>query len=398
MRPNRVLLLLWALAVLAWLSLPLVGIAPNRILTPVGQSYLTLLGGGHGWWLLLPMLLLGALALGWWRWQVAASTLGLSALALALLAALAGQFASQGAMSAPDARFGLGGGFWVLLLLWWLMADDASKRLSLNGGWRMAAALLFWMPLLLVLASGTTDALSLWQEYRANRASFHAALGEHLRIVGITLGLSGVLGLGLGIRSAFHAGFGRVCLNVLGIVQTVPSIALFGLLIAPLSALSHAWPTLATLGIRGIGMAPAVIALVAYALLPMVRATVAGLQQVPAQTVDAARGMGMSARQILWRVQLPLALPVVLSGLRVTAVQTIGLTVLAALIGAGGFGALMFRGLAASALDLVLLGVVPVVLLAAASDAVFLWLTRASTRGRPGFGSHDATLAGLPGS
>ena len=69
-----------------------------------------------------------------------------------------------------------------------------------------------------------------------------------------------------------------------------------------------------------------------------------------------------------------------------------------ALIGAGGFGALMFRGLAASALDLVLLGVVPVVLLAAASDAVFLWLTRASTRGRPGFGSHDATLAGLPGS
>ena len=393
MRPNRVLLLLWALATLALLSLPLVGVAPNRILTPLGRTFGQLVSDSAAWaLLLLPLALLGALALGGWRWHAPASTLGACAAALALLAWLAGRFASQGALGLPDARFGLGGGFWALLLLWWLMAIDAAKRLTPHSVWQMVAVLLFWLPLLLVLASGATDALSLWQEYRANRDSFHAAFGEHLRIVGITLGLSAVLGLGLGIRSAFFPRFGQVCLNLLGIVQTVPSIALFGLLIAPLSALSQAWPTLAALGIRGIGMAPAVIALVAYALLPMVRATVAGLQQVPAQTLEAARGMGMSARQILWRVQLPLALPVILSGLRVMAVQTIGLTVLAALIGAGGFGALMFRGLAASALDLVLLGVVPVVLLAAASDAVFLGLTRASTRGQPGFGSLAPTL------
>jgi len=163
---------------------------------------------------------------------------------------------------------------------------------------------------------------------------------------------------------------------VLGILQTVPSIALFGLLIAPLSALSQAKPWIAALGIKGIGAAPAVIALVAYSLLPMVRSTVAGLHQVPPQVLEAARGMGMSARQTLWQVHLRLALPVILSGLRVTTVQAIGLTVVAALIGAGGFGAIMFRGLSASAIDLVLLGVIPVVALAAASDAAFLWLER----------------------
>jgi len=141
---------------------------------------------------------------------------------------------------------------------------------------------------------------------------------------------------------------------------------------------AHA-PVLSRLGIGGIGIAPAVIALTLYSLLPVVRSTVAGLTQVPGPALEAAAAMGMTRFQILRRVEVPLALPVFLSGLRVATVQTVGLAVVAALIGAGGMGALVFQGLSSSAIDLVLLGVVPVVALAAAFDAAFRLIAGALT-------------------
>lgn len=125
------------------------------------------------------------------------------------------------------------------------------------------------------------------------------------------------------------------------------------------------------MGIAGTGLAPALIALVLYALLPLVRGVVAGLNQVPRDVLESARAMGMNSRQRFCAVQLPLALPVFLRSLRVVMVQTVGMAVIAALIGAGGFGALVFQGLLSSAVDLVLLGVVPVVVLAVLIDALF---------------------------
>jgi osmoprotectant transport system permease protein len=148
-------------------------------------------------------------------------------------------------------------------------------------------------------------------------------------------------------------------------------VALFGLLIAPLAGLARAFPWLSELGISGIGMAPALIALVLYALLPLVRSVVAGLQQVPKEVIETAEGMGMTRSQIFWQAEVPLALPVLLTGLRVIAVQTVGMAVIAALIGAGGFGAIIFQGLLSSALELVLLGVIPVIAMAVVIDALF---------------------------
>src|SRR4029077_16441211 len=145
----------------------------------------------------------------------------------------------------------------------------------------------------------------------------------------------------------------------------------FGLLMVPLALLATALPGLHQVGVSGIGMAPAVIALLLYSLLPAVRSTVAGLGQVPRPVVEAAAGMGLTAAQIFRKVEVPIALPVFLSGLRIAAVQAVGLAVVAALIGAGGLGTLVFQGLASGALDLVLLGVVPVVALAVAVDAAF---------------------------
>jgi osmoprotectant transport system permease protein len=151
-------------------------------------------------------------------------------------------------------------------------------------------------------------------------------------------------------------------------LQTIPSIALFGLLIVPLSALVAAAPWLAAFGIAGIGVTPAIIALVLYALLPVVRNTSAGLTGVDRAAIEAGRGMGLSRGQIFWQLELPLASPVLLAGLRIVIVQAIGLAVVAALIGAGGLGTFVFEGLGQYAVDLVLLGALPAIFLALGAD------------------------------
>ena len=176
---------------------------------------------------------------------------------------------------------------------------------------------------------------------------------------------------GLEIMAMVVAALLGAIFSLLNVIQTVPSVALFGLLIAPLAALVTAFPWLGTLGIAGTGMTPALIALVLYALLPLVRGVVVGLNQIPRDVLESARAMGMSGVQRFLHVQLPLALPVFLRSLRVVMVQTVGMAVIAALIGAGGFGALVFQGLLSSAIDLVLLGVIPVIVLAVLTDALF---------------------------
>jgi osmoprotectant transport system permease protein len=150
----------------------------------------------------------------------------------------------------------------------------------------------------------------------------------------------------------------------LNIVQTVPAIALFGILMAPLGALAAAVPLAAAMGIRGIGTAPAVIALFLYSLLPIVANTVVGLKRVSPAAVEAARGMGMTRWQILRSIELALALPVIITGIRIVLVQNIGMVTIAALIGAGGLGTFVFQGIGQTAIDLVLLGAIPTVALA----------------------------------
>ncbi len=300
-----------------------------------------------------------------------------AALLMTGLAYLAGAEAKRLAsadLASGIERTSLGGAFWVLSALAWLAAGDAIAHLGLRPVWRLAAGAAVIAPVLACLASGLLDQLSLLKEY-ANRADlFNAALLQHVQIVLASLLPSLLIGVPLGIASVRE---GRLMTPLrapmfasLNIIQTIPSIALFGLLMAPLALLATSVPLLARWGIKGVGMAPAVVALTLYSLLPIVRSTAAGMSQVPRPVIHAAIGIGLTARQVLWKVELPLALPVFIAGLRVATVQTIGMAVVAALIGAGGFGAIMFQGLLGGALDLVLLGVVPVIAMAIAVDAV----------------------------
>ncbi|MGK9167503.1 ABC transporter permease [Inquilinus limosus] len=371
---NRVLLVLGALAVAAVLTLPLLTHAPNRLLSGRPIAALDLAGPWGPLVLAAAALLLaGALVPPRRPSLTMQLLLGIGiAIGLVWLAGVQAELLAAGAR--PSARTSFGSGFWLLVLAALLAAADAARRLDLGPLARLGVALLLAVPIAALIAGGAVDQLSLMKEYVQQHGVFGPQVLRHLLLVGLALVPTLLIGVPLGIAAHRSAAARGPIFSILGIIQTIPSIALFGLLIAPLSALSSALPWL---GVSGIGITPAVIALCLYSLLPIARNTAAGLGQVEAGVIDAARGIGMTRRQIFREVEVPLALPVFLSGLRITLIQAIGLAAVAALIGAGGLGAVMFQGLFANALDLVLLGALPIILMAVTVDAVFRILVAA---------------------
>jgi osmoprotectant transport system permease protein len=372
-RQQPVLLVLTLLITLALATLPLLSFAANRLVS--GQP-LMLWQVAQSWLLLLPLLWLWQGL--WWKPRRRNLVMALldAEILFALLIFIGGHMAAQLATDgSPLARTAFGSGLWCAAALALLLAAEAIRQLTTSTPWRILLNLQIWIVPLLLLLSGHLDHLSLMKEYANRTAVFDAAFSQHLLLLAGTLLPTVFIGLPLGLVIARRSRWQSAAFSVLNLIQTVPSVALFGLLIAPLAGLVAHFPVLASWGISGIGLAPALIALVLYALLPLVRSVVAGLQQVPQEVRETARGMGMSALQQFWHAELPLALPVWLSGLRVVVVQTIGLAVVAALIGAGGFGAIVFQGLLSSALDLVLLGVIPVVALAVVFDAALRLLS-----------------------
>lgn len=365
---NRVLLVLGLVALAGVLALPVLTHAPNRLLSgkPIGVLDLAAPWGPVA--IAAAALLLAGAFVPARRWTLAAQLVAGIGIAIGLiwLAGMQAELLAAGAR--PSARTSLGAGFWVLALASLLAAADGARRLRLGPFARLGTALLLAVPVAALIAGGAVDQLSLMKEYAQQHGVFGPQVLRHLLLVGLALVPTLLIGVPLGIAAHRSAAVRGPIFSILGIIQTVPSIALFGLLIAPLSALSAALPWL---GVSGIGLTPAVIALTLYSLLPIARNTAAGLDQVEAGVIDAARGIGMTRRQIFRKVEVPLALPVFLSGLRITLIQAIGLAAVAALIGAGGLGAVMFQGLFANALDLVLLGALPIILMAVAVDALF---------------------------
>lgn len=261
-------------------------------------------------------------------------------------------------------RIAPGSGFWVLLCSLALMVTDAITRLRPGPLMRVLLLLAFAAGAMLSLAHGTFDHLSIMREYAVNAVRFAHELGQHLWLAVGSLGAAVLVALPLGVLCHRIPRLRGGILGTLNLVQTIPAIALFGILMAPLAALAAAVPLAASLGIRGIGTAPALIALFLYSLLPVVANTVLGLERVSPAAVEAARGMGMTRGQILTTIELPLAVPVIVTGIRIVLVQNIGLVAIAALIGAGGLGTFIFQGIGQTAIDLVLLGALPIVAMA----------------------------------
>ena len=189
------------------------------------------------------------------------------------------------------------------------------------------------------------------------RAELLALTGQHVVLVLVSTGIATALGLPLGIAMARRPRLARPILGVAGLLQTIPSLALFGFLI-PLPF------------VGGIGARTAIVALVLYALLPVLRNTYTGILQVDRAIVEAATGLGMTESQRLRMVELPLALPVILAGVRIAAVVSVGTATIAAAVGAGGLGTYVFRGIATVDTRLILAGAIPAALLALLTDAL----------------------------
>jgi osmoprotectant transport system permease protein len=186
---------------------------------------------------------------------------------------------------------------------------------------------------------------------------------EHLRLVLWSLMCALLIGIPLGVLVVRHPRLRAVVLGTNNMIQTIPSLALFGLL------LPVPW-----LGLRADRLT--ITALTLYALLPIIRNTYTGIHEVDPAVLEVATGMGLTGRQILWHVQIPLAFPVILSGVRIATVITIGIATIAAAIGAGGLGEFIFRGLAMVDNNVILAGAIPAALMALVADGIIGMLQR----------------------
>ncbi|MEH2079832.1 MAG: ABC transporter permease [Nostoc sp.] len=184
---------------------------------------------------------------------------------------------------------------------------------------------------------------------------------EHLFLVGIAIGIAILVGIPLGILITRKTYLRQPILGIANIFQTIPSLALFGLLI-PIPI------------IGGIGAVPAIVALTVYSLLPIIRNTYTGITSIDPAIREAGRGMGMTDRQLLLQVEIPLAMGVILAGVRVATVIAIGIATIAAAIGAGGLGVFIFRGISVVNDQLILAGAVPAAVIALLADFAIGWI------------------------
>ena len=200
--------------------------------------------------------------------------------------------------------------------------------------------------------------LSFWM---AHRAELVGMLERHILLVTISTAVAVVIGVPAGILAAHRPRIGRPIVAAASIAQTIPSLALLGFLL-PVPFFG------------GIGPRAAIAALIVYALLPIVRTTAAGLKSLDPAVLEAGIAMGMTPRQLLWLVELPLALPAIVAGIRVATVVGVGTATIAAAIGAGGLGEFIFRGLSMVDSTVILAGAIPAAVLAIIADGTLTWV------------------------
>ena len=286
---------------------PFVVYRANRIVAGVGKSVLatgSAPGGAMiGFGLIVVILATIAVALlrtgAWLRLAMAVGAM----LSLGLAVGVAALALSSG--GSPYSRVALGWGAWVALFALLILFADAAVRLRISPLGRLGGVVLAGLVLALFLGSGIWRDLSILKEFSSRSADFWAEGMVHLLLAFGSLAAAILVGLPLGVLLERIKILRGPVLGVLNVVQTIPSIALFGMLIAPLAWLALRLPGLGAMGINGIGIAPAFIALFLYALLPMVATTLVGLTGVPRDVVDAGRGMGLTGSSCCFRSNCP---------------------------------------------------------------------------------------------
>lgn len=277
------------------------------------------------------------------------------------------------------ARVSLGTGIWMTSLGAYVSIFRCRQKLANLSVWQNLVSWPALAVIVIFLITGWLNNISVMVEFREQEAQFVQQLRTHVILFAGSVALGTLLGIPLGILASYNRYAEKPIFFFVNIVQTIPSLALFGLFIAPLSALSLAFPVIRQWGVSGIGAAPAIIALVLYSLLPVARNTYVSLKQLDPAIIDAGSGMGMSRSQIFRKIEAPLSAPIVLEGVRTASVQAVGNTAVAALIGAGGLGWFIFQGISQAANDVVILGAFPIVVLALVVDLVMRGVVKLAT-------------------
>ncbi len=347
----------------------------------IANGTVIILASDTFWYILIPLVLL-------WITAIILSfllsnkrrivSLGILANVIAIATFLVSGFAADRLLSLQSdlARVSLSSGFWLSIVGAYTIVFATRQRMGKSFAWRNVISWLSFPLIVIIFATGWLNNLSVIKEFNSQEPRFIQEMINHVYLFGGSVLIGIIIGVPLGIWSARSKHAEKPVLYTTGILQTMPSLALFGLLIAPLTALSIAYPPLKSIGISGIGTAPAIIALIIYSLLPIVRNTFIGIKEIDPAVLDAGYGMGMSGIQVLRRIELPLSRHLVLEGIRTASVQAVGNTAVAALIGAGGLGFFIFQGLGQAASDLILLGAIPIVILALIVDLLMQIIIR----------------------
>lgn len=310
---------------------------------------------------------------------------------------LIGKISSDLLVGQPSAaRVSLGVGFWSTMSSCLILLRQKTAVLQES---HKSTPLQPWIPALVFatvmvglsffFAQGWLDAMSIMGELANQKTRIwneflrHMQLTLHAVLTGLIL--SFILGYGAYKKEWIE----RPVNLVANFFQVIPTLSLLGLIMVPLSLLAVAYPVLKALGINGIGYFPAYIVLTSYTLLPLTNHILAGFRSIPPQLLEGARGMGMTSSQVLYGIELPLALPAIYTGIRTALVQTVANTILAGLVGGGGLGALLFLGLAQSALDLVVVASLLVVLVSMSLNLLMVSLEGTARRWQRKEDTHD---------
>jgi osmoprotectant transport system permease protein len=275
----------------------------------------------------------------------------------------------------PAGRIGVSAGWYLFIAAGVLQLIPKKRpRFSLLAAGAAAAASLIFL-----YAGESLSMVGIVKEAMTQSRRIPGELLQHIRIVFTSVFISTISGIPAAIAAYRNPKVRTVLFSVFNVLQTIPAIALFGLMIAPLAFLGRTFPLLREAGLRGIGNTPAIIALAVYGLYPVMRNSFTALSRPDGGVIDAARGMGMSITQEWRMVRIPLAAPIMLNGIRIAAIQTTGNAVLAKLIGGSGLGVFVFEGLGQASADLVLLGMGITVILTLVLDMLLNAGIRAAT-------------------
>lgn len=366
-----------ATGTVAFFFLPLVEVKPNRIASGVRYTAPQFLGWPaflSGFLFLLVFILLGGK-----RQRKAKGAILLTFLAWGILLLLLALGRPSAIPGEGAQRITLSSGLYLLLLSSGLLLGLSADE---GPGEKRTFRLAFGVVLLLLLGlllRGDFNAFSLVKEFRIKQGQFSQSLATHFFLAFGSVLAGFLVAAPLGYVAYRRRSFESGIMVPLSIVETIPSLSLFGILLVPLSFLGKL-PLFQGLGISGIGWAPAFVALSLYSLLPMARNTLVGFTAIDRSVVEAAQGMGMTSGEILRKIELPLAFPLILTGVRISLVQAFGGAVLAGLVGGGGLGTFVFLGLAEASPDLILLGVIPIVVITLVMDHIMKKLIEALRR------------------